>query len=130
MRGRRGSSIGVGINAAAPEQVTRLLSNSSVAYIEVHGQATTFDYKRVIAPVLKQPLADERGMCNPCSIWAMMRPRRVLTSILRNTPIASSSPLVCLKVRSGRANPSMFAPPRPRLFLHPTIPSSALPLPP
>ena len=93
--------------------MTSFLSNQSVQFIEVLGQATTFNYGRVLVPALSSArkgrfsvmpglLRDPAGQCTPCSTWAMFRPRPVLLRALAHTPVAASTPLVCLKVSSRR----------------------------
>ncbi|KAL1510577.1 hypothetical protein AB1Y20_006878 [Prymnesium parvum] len=98
------------------QTVTHLLSNTSVQFIEVHGQATTFNYNRVLAPALRgaargrESHADPLGTCTPCAMWAMYRPRPALARELLGTPVVAAAPLVCLKGRTMYAEDKRFLP--------------------
>ena len=104
------------------EHLTAALGNHSVRWLQLDGQATTFNWGRVLRPALPRaraarlraaprsppplpvarndPNADRIVGCVNCAIWANFRPRRALRRALRGSPVARGEPLACLKGRT------------------------------
>ena len=87
-------------------------------FITLNGQATTISWQRVFALAMKKIPDSEHaliprnlpGDCSHCTFWANFRPRRVLRSLLVDSPIGRNQPLVCLKARTMYAEDKRYFP--------------------
>ena len=104
------------------EHLTAALGNHSLRWLQLDGQATTFNWARVLRPALPRaraarlraapqwppplpvartdPNAEKVFSCINCAIWANFRPRRKLRGALRGSPVGLGEPLACLKGRT------------------------------
>ena len=104
------------------EHLSAHLANGTARWIQLNGWATTINWGRVLRPAHAAAIAARRRLAPPaalaahpmyavpsngptwacisCAIWASYRPRAVLHRQLVGSPIATSAPLMCLKVRA------------------------------
>uniref|UniRef100_A0A7S4F3G6 Uncharacterized protein n=1 Tax=Chrysotila carterae TaxID=13221 RepID=A0A7S4F3G6_CHRCT len=107
------------------EHLAAALSNSSIRWILIEGQATTINWNRVLKPALEPavavrlraapllpllPMTATPWVCGGCGLWAMFRPRRVLRERLKPSPVGRHAPLACFKARTLYAEDKAFFP--------------------